>query len=70
MGNTNTCKIIARDIVRARGTVNKLYEMRSNLQGVSMRMTTLKSTEAINRAMQEASKAIIAVDNHIKLPEL
>ena len=35
-----------------------------------MRMTTLKSTEAINRAMKESSKAILAVDNHIKLPEL
>ena len=25
VGNINTCKILARDIVRSRGTVNKLY---------------------------------------------
>lgn len=38
-------KVMAKDLVRTRHSVTKFYNLRSQLQGVSLRIQTLKSTQ-------------------------
>ena len=45
-------RVMAKDLIRTRHSVTKLYALKSQLQGVSLRMQTLKSTQAMADAMR------------------
>lgn len=63
-------KIMAKNLVRNRSYQTKFYEMKSHLQGVQMRMQTIKSTEAMARSMAGATKAMTALSKQLNLPAL
>ena len=48
-------RVMAKDLIRTRHSVTKFYALKSQLQGVSLRMQTLKSTQAMADAMRCAS---------------
>jgi charged multivesicular body protein 2A len=66
----NSVKIMAKDLVRTRKYQSKFYEMKSHLQGVQLRMQTIKSTEAMARSMAGATKAMTALSKALNLPGL
>ena len=66
----NSVKIMAKDLVRTRKYQSKFYEMKSHLQGVQLRMQTIKSTEAMARSMAGATKAMSALSKQLNLPGL
>jgi charged multivesicular body protein 2A len=66
----NSVKIMAKDLVRTRKYQSKFYEMKSHLQGVQLRMQTIKSTEAMARSMAGATKAMTALSKQLNLPGL
>ncbi len=45
-------RVMAKDLIRTRHSVTKFYALKSQLQGVSLRMQTLKSTQAMADAMR------------------
>ena len=45
-------RLMAKDLIRTRNSVTKFYALKSQLQGVSLRMQTLKSTQAMADAMR------------------
>ena len=47
---------MAKSLVRNRHAVTKMYGLKSQLQAVSLRMATLKSTQAMADAMRGATK--------------
>ena len=51
-----SCKIMAKDLVRTRRYVSKFYQMRTQLQAVSLRLQTLRSNEQMAVAMKGATK--------------
>ncbi len=63
-------KIMAKNLVRNRSYQTKFYEMKSHLQGVQMRMQTIKSTEAMARSMAGATKAMTSLSKQLNLPSL
>jgi charged multivesicular body protein 2A len=48
-------RVMAKDLIRTRHSVTKFYSLKSQLQGVSLRMQTLKSTQAMADAMRCAT---------------
>lgn len=56
IGQMSSVKILAKDLVRIRRHIDKFYEMRTHLQAVSMRLQTLKSTQAMAQAMGGVSR--------------
>ena len=68
--NTTTVKLMAKDLVRTRKHINKFIAMRSHLQGINLRMQTVKSTEAMARALKTTATAMTAVNQDLNLPEL
>jgi charged multivesicular body protein 2A len=53
-------RVMAKDLIRTRHSVTKLYALKSQLQGVSLRMQTLKSTQAMSDAMRCVSGSLVA----------
>lgn len=52
----SACKIMARDLVRTRRHVQKFYQMRTQLQAVSLRIQGLRSNQAMGEAMRGATR--------------
>ena len=69
-GQMDAVKVMAKSLVRNRHTVNKLYGLKSQLQGVSLRIQTLKSTEAMSQAMRGATQAMRVMNGRMNLPSI
>ena len=67
-GQMGAAKIMAKALVRTRNQITKFYKMKSQLQGVSMRIQTLKSTQAMNQAMAGATRAMMTMNRQMNLP--
>jgi charged multivesicular body protein 2A len=48
---------MAKDLVRTRRYVHKFYQMRTQLQAVSLRIQTLRSNQQMAEAMRGATRA-------------
>mmetsp|Transcript_12717 Transcript_12717/g.16707 ORF Transcript_12717/g.16707 Transcript_12717/m.16707 type:complete len:245 (-) Transcript_12717:238-972(-) len=66
----NAVKILAKDLVRTRQYITKFITLRSHLTGVQLKIQTVKSHEALGRAMGSAAAALTAVNKQVNLPEL
>lgn len=60
-------KIMAKDLVRTRQHITKFIEMRSHLQGVSLKLQTVKSHEAMASAMQNTAKAMAKMNKAVNV---
>merc|ERR1711953_470829 len=65
-----TVKIMAKDLVRTRNTCKKFMVMRANIQGVSLKMTTIKSQHAMSEAMRGVTKAMGRMNKQMNLPQI
>ena len=63
-------KVMAKDLVRTRHSITKFYALKSQLQGVSLRMQTLKSTQAMADAMRGVTKAMGQMNKKLNLPAI
>ena len=52
----SAAKIMAKDLVRTRRHITKFYQMKTHLQGVSLKLQTLKSNQAMAEAMKGATR--------------
>jgi len=66
----NACKIMAKDLVRTRRYIQKFYEMKTQLQAVSLRIQTLQSNQTMTEAMKGVSTAMKAMNKQINLPQI
>ena len=63
-------QVMAKDLVRTRHSITKFYALKSQLQGVSLRMQTLKSTQAMADAMRGVTTAMKSMNARLNLPSL
>eukprot|EP00982_Pelagococcus_subviridis_P009705 30939-Pelagococcus_subviridis.AAC.1 len=63
-------QVMAKDLVRTRHSITKFYGLKSQLQGVSLRMQTLKSTQAMADAMRGVTRAMASMNKQLNLPSL
>ncbi|KAH9622803.1 hypothetical protein KSS87_014321 [Heliosperma pusillum] len=63
-------RVMAKDLIRTRHQVDKFYKLKSQLQGVSLRIQTLKSTQAMGEAMKGVTKAMGQMNKQMNLPNL
>ena len=55
-GHISSVKIMVKDAVRIRSQINKFFELRTQLQAVSLRLQTLRSTQTIATVMGGVTK--------------
>ncbi|KAF9475319.1 vacuolar sorting protein DID4 [Pholiota conissans] len=69
-GELNACKVMAKDLVRTRRYVHKFYQMRTQLQAVSLRIQTLRSNQQMADAMRGATRAMASMNRGLQLPAI
>merc|ERR1712137_681441 len=69
-GQMNATRIMAKDLVRTRANIQKFHRMKSQLQAVSLRIQTIKSTAAMANAMSGAARAMHAMNTSMNLPAM
>ncbi|KAG5501497.1 hypothetical protein JKF63_03326 [Porcisia hertigi] len=63
-------RIMARDLVRTRKYGQKMYRMRTQIQGVSLRMQTMQSSSQLADAMKNVTKAMRSMNTKMNIPEM
>lgn len=63
-------RVMAKDLIRTRHQITKFYGLKSQLQGVSLRIQTLKSTQSMADAMKGVTKAMRQMNKQMNLPAL
>lgn len=66
----NACKVMAKDLVRTRRYVQKFYNMKTQLQAVSLRIQTLRSNQQMADAMKGATAAMKGMNKTMNLPAI
>lgn len=61
---------MAKDLVRTRQHVQKMYKMKTQLQAVALRMQTIKSQAAMANAMRGVTRAMVRMNSAMNLPSL
>ena len=56
---------MAKDLVRTRRYVKKFILMKANIQAVSLKITTLKSTNTMATAMKGVTKAMGTMNKQV-----
>ncbi|CAI5463252.1 unnamed protein product [Closterium sp. Yama58-4] len=69
-GQMGAVRVMAKDLIRTRHQITKFYGLKSQLQGVSLRIQTLKSTQAMADAMRGVTKAMRSMNKQLNLPAL
>ncbi|KAK9102461.1 hypothetical protein Sjap_019715 [Stephania japonica] len=69
-GQMGAVRVMAKDLIRTRHQVDKFYKLKSQLQGVALRIQTLKSTHAMGEAMKGVTKAMSQMNRQMNLPSL
>lgn len=69
-GQMDAVKVMAKSLVRNRQSVTKLYNLKSQLQAVSLKLQTLKSTQAMADAMRGATKAMGMMNKKMNIPQM
>jgi division protein CdvB (Snf7/Vps24/ESCRT-III family) len=58
---------MAKDLVRTRHYVKKFMLMKANIQAVSLKITTLKSNDAMASAMKGVTKAMATMNKRVSV---
>ncbi|GAB4836676.1 hypothetical protein Ancab_001589 [Ancistrocladus abbreviatus] len=69
-GQMGAVRVMANDLIRTRHQIEKFYKLKSQLQGVALRIQTLKSTQAMGEAMKGVTKAMGQMNRQMNLPSL
>eukprot|EP01035_Chromulina_nebulosa_P017049 gene17049-22559_t len=67
---TGAARVMVKDLVRTKKTITKFIELKTHLNAVSLKMQTVKSTQAMADAMKGVTKALISTNKQIDLPSL
>jgi len=70
LGQMETVKIMAKDLVRTRQHVKKFTLMTANLQAVSLKISTMGSQATMAEAMKGVTKAMGRMNSQMNLPQI
>eukprot|EP01064_Diplonema_japonicum_P037336 TRINITY_DN8700_c0_g1_i1.p1 TRINITY_DN8700_c0_g1~~TRINITY_DN8700_c0_g1_i1.p1 ORF type:complete len:230 (+),score=73.18 TRINITY_DN8700_c0_g1_i1:51-692(+) len=67
---TESLRIMAKDLVRTRASCTQFYKMKAQMQAVSLRLQTLNSTAAMAKAMQGVTKSMKMMNAKMNIPAM
>jgi len=69
-GNKDVCMILAKEIVNARKSINKIYAAKANLNSVQLQMKGQLATIKVAGAMAQSTEVMVTMQQLVKLPEI
>lgn len=65
-----SCQVMAKDLVRTRRYIQKFYQMKTQLQAVSLRIQTVRSNQQMMQSMRGATRLLGSMNRQMNLPAL
>mmetsp|Transcript_13623 Transcript_13623/g.32561 ORF Transcript_13623/g.32561 Transcript_13623/m.32561 type:complete len:215 (-) Transcript_13623:268-912(-) len=69
-GRVDSAKIMAKDLVRTRGYIKKMYKMKSHMEAVSLRLQTMQSSAQMAQCMKGVTKVMGTMNKKMNLPQI
>lgn len=69
-GQIGATKVKAKDLVRTRNHIRKFEHMRTQIQAISLRVQSVKSTDQMARSMKDATGLLAGMNRGLNLPQL
>lgn len=69
-GQLDAARIMAKDLVRTRSHITRTYQMRTQLQSVSMQLATMRTNEAMASAMGNVVGIMAKMNQSMNLPQM
>lgn len=69
-GQMGPLRVKAKDLVRTRRYISKFYQMRTQLQAISLRIQTVRSNEQMMQSMKGATSLLGSMNRQMNLPAL
>lgn len=69
-GQMGAVKVQAKDLVRTRRYIQKFYQMRTQLQAISLRIQTVRSNQQMMESMKGATRLLGSMNRQMNLPAL
>jgi len=69
-GQLPACKVMAKDLVRTRRHIQKFYQMKTQLQGIALRIQTVRSNDQMVQAMKGATRLLGTMNRNMNLPAI
>jgi charged multivesicular body protein 2A len=63
-------RIMARNLVQTRRYITKFHKMKAQLNGISLQITTMSSTQEMTKAMASAGRAMTMMNKQMNLPAM
>ncbi|CAL8098716.1 unnamed protein product [Calicophoron daubneyi] len=69
-GEMDAVRVLAKQIVRNNNYIKRFTLMRTNLEAISLKLQTLKSTNAMAQTMKQVTQVMRRMNASMKLPQL
>merc|ERR1719271_1645139 len=69
-GQVDSAKIYAKDLVRTRAYIKKMYKMKSHMEAVSLRLQTMQSSAQMAQCMKGVTKVMGEMNKKMNLPQI
>lgn len=69
-GQLEAARMLAKDLVRTRKNVTRMYQMRTQMQSVSMQLTTMRTNESMANAMGNMVQIMGKMNQTMNLPAM
>ena len=69
-GRNDTARIMAKDLVRTRGYIKKMHKMKSHMEAISLRLTTMQSSQQMAQSMKGVVKIMGKMNKKMNLPQI
>ncbi|XP_011181882.1 charged multivesicular body protein 3 [Zeugodacus cucurbitae] len=66
----DTCVILAKEIVRARKAINRIYTSKAHLNSIQLQMKNQLATLRVAGSLQKSTEVMQAMQNLVRYPEL
>ena len=69
-GHMDAAKIKAKDLVRTRNYIKKMHKMKGHLEAVSLRLTTMQSSQQMASSMKGITKIMARMNQKMNMPQI
>lgn len=69
-GDRDTCTILAKEVIRARGAVTKIYTSKAHLNSVQLQMKNQLATLRVAGALSKSTEVMQAMQRLVRVPEV
>jgi len=69
-GDKDVCMILAKEVVNARKSINKLHTAKANLNSIQLQMKGQLATLKVTGALQTSTEVMQSMQSLVKLPEV